>query len=861
MEKSTTSQSSTDGIKVRGCRVHNLRGIDVDIPHDALVVLTGVSGSGKSSLAFDTLFAESQRRYLESLSTYTRQFLHQLQRPDADLIEGLPPAVSIDQRSGSTRMRQTLATTTEIYDYLRVLFARAGQAHCPDCRTPVSSQTPREIVRQIMGLEAGRKVLILAPLVRGRKGAHRQLFEQICKDGFVRARVDGEIVDAATPPELPKGKRHDIEVVVDRVIVKDGLQPRLVESVELALKLGDGGCLISHQQGDGWEDTPYSVRFNCPRCGVSFLELEPRTFSYSSPYGACPTCTGLGVVADSTDKEDVSTIDVGSLPKCPDCGGARLNAFARHVEVGGWTIDRLTSVSVAEAHAVVAEWESSLGNGERASPVTEQQRRVAEQTLPEIRSRTEFLLRVGLDYLTLDRPTRTLSGGEFRRARLAGCLGSGLIGICYILDEPTIGLHPRDTGRLLEVLEELRDQGNTVLVVEHDVETMQRADLLVDLGPSAGIEGGCIVAVGTPEEVARDPDSVTARYLQVAPQHPRAEGLFIDTDQAIRVSGATRHNLKDLDVGIPLKVLACVTGVSGSGKSSLISHTLVPALKQVLSGETLDDKLLAGLDGWSDIERIVEVDQTPIGRSARSNPATYSGLWDQVRRVFAATREARIRGYKPRRFSFNAREGRCPQCRGQGVQRIEMKFLPDMYVTCPECRGKRFNRQTLAVRYNGKTVADILDMRIDEAVEFFRNLSRLHTVLATFSEVGLGYLSLGQSSLTLSGGEAQRVKLATELHRADESHTLFVLDEPTTGLHPADVQKLIGLLKRLRDRGNSVLVVEHQLDVVSSADWVIDLGPEGGAAGGSIVAEGPPQEIARVESSHTGRALLARSAP
>ena len=834
--------------------MHNLRGVDVDIPHDALVVLTGVSGSGKSSLAFDTLFAESQRRYLESLSTYTRQFLHQLERPDADLIEGLPPTISIDQRSGSTRMRQTLATTTEVYDYLRLLYARAGQAHCPDCKTPVSRQSAAEIVRQIMGLETGRKVLVLAPLVRGRKGTHQQLFEQICKDGFVRARVDGEIVDAAAPPELAKGKRHDIEAVIDRVIVKDGLRDRLGESVELALKVGDGACLISHQQDEEWRDTPYSAQFACPGCGVSFLELELRTFSFSSPYGACPACAGLGVVTDSTDEEDFAKSDAGELEPCPECGGARLNAFARHVEVGGWTINRLTQSSVADAVEIVEQWEAELARGEGAS-FDEQQQRVAEQTLPEVRSRLEFLREVGLDYLTLDRPTRTLSGGEFRRARLAGCLGSGLIGICYILDEPTIGLHPRDTQRLLDVLLRLRDQGNTVLVVEHDVETMLRADMLIDLGPGAGIEGGAVVAAGTPQEVAQRDDSVTGRHLKASSGGLTNGRPSVEIEQSLRVVGATWNNLKSIDVRIPLGALTCVTGVSGSGKSSLVSQTLFPALKRLLAGETQLPGRLASLEGWQAVDRVVEVDQSPIGRSARSNAATYSKLWDQVRRVFASTREARIRGYKPRRFSFNSREGRCAECRGQGVLRIEMKFLPDLYVTCPDCRGKRFNRPTLAVRFNGRSVADVLEMRIDECADFFCNMSKLHSVLSTFCDVGLGYLSLGQSSVSLSGGEAQRVKLASELHRADERHTLFVLDEPTTGLHPADVQNLVRLLYKLRDRGNSVLVVEHHLDMIAAADWIVDLGPEGGAAGGAIVAEGEPVAVSRVRQSHTGRAL------
>jgi excinuclease ABC subunit A len=876
----TTNQPTMDVdaiIRVRGARVHNLRNIDIDLPRDRFVVLTGVSGSGKSSLAFDTLFAEGQRRYLQSLSAYTRQFLNQLERPDVDLIDGLPPTISIDQRIGSIGLRSTLATTTEIYDYLRLLYARAGQAHCPQCGRPVAQQSAREIVERILELEDRRKVMILAPIVQGRRGGHRDVFARIAKEGFVRARVDGEIVDAAEPPELAKSKSHTIEAVVDRIVVKGGIRARLQESVDLALKHGDGTCLISEQRDGAWIDRLYSSRFACPDCGISLPALEPRTFSFNSPYGACPECDGLGRDLQehrsnsSRNSErrvrDAANDRLDQWPICSACQGSRLGPAARAVTLADRAIHEFTAMTVDDAgefvDALVRQFSSADSS---ASALSLEGRLAAENALPGIQSRLRYLRKVGLDYLTLDRPTRTLSGGEFQRARLAGCLGSGLIGVCYVLDEPTIGLHPRDTGRLIETLLELRDQGSSVLVVEHDGDVMQRADYLVDLGPGAGADGGRVVAAGTPQEVARIAESLTGRFLsRSAAAAPKRLRRPIDDSRCITLAGARLHNLKDVTVRIPLGVLTCVTGVSGSGKSSLITHTLVPAVRQALARrETQTDERDAEsavgrsfdrLEGIEHIDRIVEVDQSPIGRTGRSNPATYSGIWDEIRRVFAKTREARIRGYTARRFSFNAKEGRCAECAGQGEQRIEMHFLPNMYVTCPVCRGARFNRQTLAVQFRGRTVADILRMRIDAAAEFFENMPRVQPLLSMHTQIGLGYLVLGQSSLTLSGGEAQRIKLAAELGKPAGSHSLFVLDEPTTGLHPADVDRLIVLLGRLIEQGHSVLVIEHHVGLMAAADWIIDLGPGGGDAGGRVIAEGTPEDVSLAEHHHTAAAL------
>lgn len=863
------SATSDEWIRVRGARVHNLRNIDVDIPRDRLVVITGVSGSGKSSLAFDTLFAEGQRRYLETLSARSRQFLSQLERPDVDLITGLPPTICVDQRIGSVRTRSTLATTTEIYDYLRLLYARAGQAHCPDCGVAVSQQSVETIVDRILDLENRRKVMILAPLVVGRKGAHRDVFETICKAGFVRARVDGEVVDAGSPPDLPRSRSHTIEAIVDRIIVKPGIEERLRESVELALKHGEGSCLISDLDGDEWHDRLYSSRFCCPECGTSFPPLEPRTFSFNSPYGACPTCRGLGRIVPTDVRMSSQRLrnEMTRLPVCGDCSGARLSAIARAVTFADTALHDLTAFSVEDAALLVAELMTD--ESETLARLNAEARQVALGILPEIQSRLSFLQQVGLDYLTLNRPTPTLSGGEFQRARLASCLGSGLTGVCHILDEPTIGLHARDTIQLLNVLRQLQAQGNSVLVVEHDVDVMRAADWLIDLGPGAGREGGLLCGCGVPDEVTAD--SATGRAL--SSQWSRVSGSTApqsgDSRQLI-LANASAHNLKNVTVEIPLGVLTAVTGVSGSGKTSLIVHTLIPALKHALQNRPreLDADETASIDlaetdlacsklcGFEAIDRLIVVDQSPLGRSGRACPATHTGVWDEIRKLFAKTRDARLRGFGSRRFSFNSKDGGCIECRGRGTRRIEMNFLPDVFVECTACCGQRFNQQTLSVRYRGMNVADVLGLRIDEATRFFENIPRLKSVLGTLCDVGLGYLQLGQSALTLSGGEAQRIRLATELSKGGHERCLYVLDEPTTGLHPADVDQLTVVLRGLVDQGHSVLVVEHNLELITACDWMIDLGPEGGASGGEIIIAGPPRDVGTSDApGHTAEAL------
>lgn len=875
--------TSDEWIRVRGARVHNLQNIDVDIPRDKLVVITGVSGSGKSSLAFDTLFAEGQRRYLECLSARTRQHLTQLERPDVDSVTGLPPTICVDQKVGSARIRSTLATTTEIYDYLRVLYARAGQAHCPDCKVPVSQQSVATIVERILSAGERRKVMLLAPLIVGRKGAHRDVFEKICKAGFVRARVNGELIDAGSPPDLPRSKSHTIEAVVDRIIVKPGIEERLRESVELALKHGDGSCLISELVDDDWSDQLFSSRYCCPECGTSFPPLEPRTFSFNSPYGACPTCKGLGrnVPPELQQKRSQLRTELTRQPVCDDCHGARLASIPRAVTFEGLGIHEVTTMSIRPAAEFIQATANSLcdqsGRGSEVC-ITSDSAEAARAILPDVASRLRFLLDVGLDYLTLDRPTATLSGGEFQRARLASSLGAGLTGICYILDEPTIGLHSRDTQRMLKVLHDLRDRGSSVLVVEHDVDLMREAEWLVDLGPGAGLEGGRLTHSGVPGEVTDDSPTGQALLDQPEPQADLGKPS-VEPHSGLHIEGASRHNLKNISVQIPLGVLTSVTGVSGCGKSSLIVHTLIPALKYALrerkptlprdGGEIPDQKIdLSELDidcrsisGVEQIDRLVVVDQSPIGRSGRSNPATHTGLWDEIRKVFSQTRDAKVRGFKARRFSFNAKDGRCPQCEGRGTQRVEMSFLPDVHIDCPKCRGDRFNAQTLTVRYRGKSVGDVLRMRIDEARDFFANFRKLKPTLDVLCEVGIGYLELGQSALTLSGGEAQRIKLAAELGKGGEERVLYVLDEPTTGLHPADVTRLLELFQRLISQGHSVLVIEHHLDVIAASDWIIDLGPEGGDGGGELVAAGRPNEMVSAEPASPTAAALRHYRP
>ncbi len=923
-------------IQIRGARMHNLQNIDLDIPRERLVVITGPSGSGKSSLAFDTLYAEGQRQYIESLSTYARQFLHQLERPDVDLIDGLQPTISIDQRAGSNNPRSTVATVTEIYDYLRLLFARLGEARCYQCGEPIRQQTPEQILDAILELSAGTRVMILAPLIRGRKGEHKEIIESIRKAGFLRARVDGQVVDLSDPPRLVAQKMHNIEAVIDRVVVREGVRDRLADSINLAVRHGDGLVLAAHEQktaqGSHWHDRLFSTLYACPNCRVSYEELEPRTFSFNSPYGACPRCEGLGsqlafdpdlVLPDaslslaqgaiapwkgessaaaerhrkglepllakaglawSTPLDQLSAKlreqllhgsgkNLGIVPLlekdylgtaseikrqrleafrgevvCPDCHGARLRPEARSVRIEGLAIHEVTGLSVGAAR----EFFGRLWSGAFA----EHQRPIAQPILSEIAARLEFLDRVGLAYLTLDRPAGTLSGGELQRVRLAAGLGSGLVGVCYVLDEPSIGLHPRDNQRLIDALCELQSRGNTVVVVEHDETIMRRADWLVDLGPGAGRHGGRVVSQGSPATISDDPQSLTGRYLSGKEKIPLPQRRRrIAKARTVTLEGATTNNLKNLSVQFPLSALVCVSGVSGSGKSSLVEETLARALIRRLGGIAPKAGPHTSLRGVHQIDKVIQIDQSPIGRTPRSNPGTYTGVFDEIRKVFANTRDARQRGYKAGRFSFNAKGGRCEECQGQGQRKIEMNFLPDLYVDCPVCEGRRFNRQTLEIRYRDRSIADVLEMRVEEAVEFFENFTVISRLLQSLVEVGLGYITLGQSSTTLSGGEAQRIKLATELSRVNTGKTLYILDEPTTGLHFDDVRKLLAVLNRLVDVGNTVIVIEHNLDVIKTADWIIDLGPDGGVDGGYVVATGTPEEIAAVEDNSTGRFL------
>ena len=935
---------ANDFIRIRGARAHNLKSIDIDLPRNKLIVMTGLSGSGKSSLAFDTIYAEGQRRYVESLSSYARQFLGQMDKPEVDLIQGLSPAISIDQKTTSRNPRSTVGTVTEIYDHLRLMYARIGVPHCPQCGREIQRQTVDQIIDAITALPERTKIMLLAPVVRGRKGEHTKLLEDMQKKGFVRARIDGELCELAEAPALAKTKKHTIEIVVDRIIIRPDLQQRLTDSLETALNLGGGLVSVIELESD--QETLYSQNYACPDCGVSIEALEPRLFSFNNPYGACPCCTGLGVLM-KMDPDIVipdrgkslnegairvsgwNTSDTGSMAAsylrglaeaynfsldapiselsdeamnvllygtqgkkirvsyerpngsgsfnvpfegvitnlerryretssdamkntfeeymanvpCPECGGKRLRREALSVTVGGLSIQDLAAMTVRRALAFV-----------EGLQLTPKEELIARQLRKEITARLNFLVNVGLDYLTLARSAGTLSGGEAQRIRLATQIGSGLTGVLYILDEPSIGLHQSDNAKLLNTLRSLRDLGNTLIVVEHDAETMLAADYIVDIGPGAGVNGGQVVACGTPAEVMANPASLTGQYLSGARRVP-LPAAHRKPSGWLTVKGARANNLKNIDASFPLGVLCCVTGVSGSGKSSLVNEILYKSLSRTLNRSRQraadHDEIL----GAEQLDKVIQIDQSPIGRTPRSNPATYTGLFDLIRDVFASTPDAKARGYKANRFSFNVKGGRCEACSGDGILKIEMQFLSDVYVPCEVCHGRRYNRETLEVRYKGKSIYDVLEMTVDEALEFFAPLPRLANKLQTMHDVGLGYVKLGQPSDTLSGGEAQRIKLATELSRRATGRTLYVLDEPTTGLHIGDVEQLNEVLHRLADAGNTLIVIEHNLDVIKTADYIIDMGPGGGDQGGTIVACGTPEELAACEASSTGAYL------
>ncbi len=941
-----TKMDARQYIRIRGANENNLKNIDVDIPRDELVVLTGLSGSGKSSLAFDTIYAEGQRRYMESLSSYARQFLGQMEKPDVESIEGLSPAISIDQKSTNHNPRSTVGTVTEIYDYFRLLYARVGIPHCPKCGREIVKQTVDQMVDQIMSLPERTKIQLLAPVVRGRKGTHAKLLEKAKRSGYVRVRIDGNMYELSEDIALDKNIKHNIEIIVDRLVVKPGIEKRLTDSVENVLHLAEGLLVVDVIDG---EPMNFSQSFSCPDCGISIEEIEPRSFSFNNPFGACPECFGLGykmefseelMIPDPslsinqgaiavlgwqscTDKNSFTRAILDALcreygfdldtpfekyPKkihdilihgtngksvkvfykgqrgegvydvafegliknverryretgsetmkaeyetfmnitpCSACKGQRLKPGALAVTVGGMNIAEVTALSVEKLQQFMDGLE-----------LTETQMLIGGQILKEIRARIKFLMDVGLDYLTLARATGTLSGGEAQRIRLATQLGCGLVGVLYILDEPSIGLHQRDNDKLLATLKRLRDIGNTVIVVEHDTDTIRSADYVLDLGPRAGVHGGEIVAAGTPDEIAKNSASLTGQYLsgrrkiQIPPVRQKGNG------KSIRLEGVTHHNLKNVTVDIPLGLFCCVTGVSGSGKSSLVNGVLRAALEQKFK---MADAAVPGAHkrilGLENVDKAIVIDQSPIGRTPRSNPATYTEAFGMIRTLFASLPESKMRGFGPGRFSFNVKGGRCEECQGDGIKKIEMQFLPDIYVTCSACHGQRFNKETLSVHYKQRNIAEILDMTVDEAVDFFSAIPRLYRKLKTLQEVGLGYLTLGQPATTLSGGEAQRVKLATELARQSRGHTIYILDEPTTGLHLEDIKQLLDVLIRLRDKGNTILVIEHNLDVIKMADYIIDIGPEGGDAGGEIVAAGTPEQVAKVKRSHTGRYL------
>ena len=935
-----------DTIDIRGARTHNLKNINLTIPRDKLIVITGLSGSGKSSLAFDTLYAEGQRRYVESLSAYARQFLSLMEKPDVDSIEGLSPAISIEQKSTSHNPRSTVGTITEIYDYLRLLFARVGEPRCPDHDVPLTAQTISQMVDKVLSLPEESKMMLLAPVVKNRKGEHVKLLDSLAAQGYIRARIDGEICDLSDPPELALQKKHTIEVVVDRFKVRSDLATRLAESFETALELSGGTAVVADMDNPKAEELVFSANFACPHCGYSVPELEPRLFSFNNPAGACPTCDGLGVqqffdesrvvqnesislaggavkgwdrrnfyyyqmltslakhykfdietpyedlpqkikdiVMHGSGKEEIEfqymndrgdvvirkhsfegilnnmarryketesmsvreelAKNISNRP-CADCGGSRLRPEARNVYIGNINLPQISEKSIGES----LEFFQGL-------TLTGQKAQIAEKILKEIKERLEFLVNVGLNYLSLSRSAETLSGGEAQRIRLASQIGAGLVGVMYVLDEPSIGLHQRDNERLLNTLIHLRNLGNTVIVVEHDEDAIREADHIIDIGPGAGVHGGQVIAQGTAKEIMANPNSITGKFLsgEEKIEIPKKRTV-LDKSKLLKLKGATGNNLKGVNLEIPVGLFTCITGVSGSGKSTLINDTLFPLAQNALNrAEKTDFAPYKSIEGLEYFDKVIDINQSPIGRTPRSNPATYTGLFTPIRELFAGVPEARARGYNPGRFSFNVRGGRCEACQGDGVLKVEMHFLPDVYVPCDQCKGKRYNRETLEIRYKGKTIHQVLDMTVEEARDFFDAIPMIARKLQTLMDVGLSYIRLGQSSTTLSGGEAQRVKLATELSKRDTGKTLYILDEPTTGLHFADIKQLLDVLHRLRDQGNTIVVIEHNLDVIKTADWIVDLGPEGGSGGGQIIATGTPEEVAKVKGSHTARFL------
>ena len=935
-----------DTIDIRGARTHNLKNINLTIPRDKLIVITGLSGSGKSSLAFDTLYAEGQRRYVESLSAYARQFLSLMEKPDVDSIEGLSPAISIEQKSTSHNPRSTVGTITEIYDYLRLLFARVGEPRCPEHDVPLTAQTISQMVDKVLSLPEESKMMLLAPVVKNRKGEHVKLLDSLAAQGYIRARIDGEICDLSDPPELALQKKHTIEVVMDRFKVRSDLATRLAESFETALELSGGTAVVADMDDPKADELVFSANFACPHCGYSVPELEPRLFSFNNPAGACPTCDGLGVqqffdesrvvqnesislaggavkgwdrrnfyyyqmltslakhykfdietpyedlpqkikdiVMHGSGKEEIEfqymndrgdvvirkhpfegilnnmarryketesmsvreelAKNISNRP-CADCGGSRLRPEARNVYIGNINLPQISEKSIGES----LEFFQGL-------TLTGQKAQIAEKILKEIRERLEFLVNVGLNYLSLSRSAETLSGGEAQRIRLASQIGAGLVGVMYVLDEPSIGLHQRDNERLLNTLIHLRNLGNTVIVVEHDEDAIREADHIIDIGPGAGVHGGQVIAQGTAKEIMENPNSITGKFLsgEEKIEIPKKR-TALDKSKLLKLKGATGNNLKGVNLEIPVGLFTCITGVSGSGKSTLINDTLFPLAQNALNrAEKTDFAPYKSIEGLEYFDKVIDINQSPIGRTPRSNPATYTGLFTPIRELFAGVPEARARGYNPGRFSFNVRGGRCEACQGDGVLKVEMHFLPDVYVPCDQCKGKRYNRETLEIRYKGKTIHQVLDMTVEEAREFFDAIPMIARKLQTLMDVGLSYIRLGQSSTTLSGGEAQRVKLATELSKRDTGKTLYILDEPTTGLHFADIKQLLEVLHRLRDQGNTIVVIEHNLDVIKTADWIVDLGPEGGSGGGQIIATGTPEEVAKVKGSHTARFL------